>query len=260
MFRLANGKFVENKELKKVATECLTETIKIYLENYFHVGYEKEDENTLYTKVDYPTLVDLIPYKLLCEMEESNIDEELFLRKKTAEFMNILNSKEEITPDIFIEYLLYRMIITESNEWFEESEKLKKLKPVLRRLLEENSKCYAEEVYLCDYEEDENGNYIDQDGEFVSKEKYNKILKAYQKQYVEKNMTNLTDLPNMSIDDDSFVFWDWDFSFFDEWGFEPILKKMSKGIIADMAGYGEEYIKDVFKSSGMDTPKFLENN
>lgn len=249
MFKLANNSFRGNEELERVATECLTEAIKIYLENYFIIGYENEEKETLYKKVNLSEVIDLLPSKLLCEMEESDINIGLFLQKKMAEFMNILNSKESITPDIFIEYLLYRMVITENENWIIESNKLKEMKPILKKLLEEDSREYTEDFLY--FEQDENGNYIDCEGNFISKDEYNKILKEAQEDYVERSMINLTCLPNMSIDEDSYAFWDWDFSFFDDWGFESTLINMSSEPIGRMAGYEEDCIK---------VPDFLSNN
>lgn len=256
MFRLANNNFKEHECLKKMATECLTETIREHLKKYFLNGYEKEDKEMLYTKVNLSKVIDLLPYELWCEIEGLEINAELFLKKKVAEFMNILNAEESITPDIFIEYLLYRMIITESEEHITESEKLKKMKPVLRSLIEEYSKNCPEE-YLFFYKKDELDNYMDYEGNIISKEYYNKVLTKYQKEYIEKTMKNITCLPKMSIEDDSLVFWNWDFAFFEDFGFEFTLKNISNKSVGVMIGYGEEYVKNIFKKTNIKVPSFI---
>ena len=257
MFRLANRKFRENKELEKLATECLTKTIKSHLESYFFVGYENEKEDTLYKMVDLEEAIYLLPDELWDEMEESEIDECLFLKKKIAEFMNILNSKESITPDIFIEYLLYRMIVT-TDEWFYEiPEEVQKYKSLLLEPLDEYALDYAYSYVDCYELEDGTVKYQNSFGEDITKEEYEEILKDSKEEYIEKVINNLTNIPAMSMDEDSLVFWDWDFKFFDNWGFEATLKNISSGPIALMTGYGEEYVKNMLDGTGAEIPNFL---
>ena len=257
MFRIANGKFTGNEKLHKLATECLTKTIKYSLEDYFFMGYDKENPDTLYKKVDVDEVIYLLPEKLLNEMIASGIDMHLFLQKKVAEFMNILNSEEEITPDVFIEYLLYRMIITSDDMFYYIPDEIEAYKEQLMPLLDEYASDYVDGCVIC-YESD-NGEIIYEDalGKEIAKEEYENTLKEEKEELINQTITNLTDLPNMSLEDDSLVFWDWDFSFFDDWGFENALKQMHSGPISIMAGYGEEYINNIFKSSNMEVPEFL---
>ena len=261
MIKIANGQFSDNEELYKLATECLSDTFKNYISDFLFLRHSKNiPADELYTKVDLDEVMFLLPGKLIRELQQSEIDEELFLKKKVAELFNLLNSNEVVIPDVFLEYLLYRIMRTaEDDEFYEVPELSDKYASKLKNLLND----YATEMVqdsFCVYEDD-NGNtiYENEFGKEISKDEYELSFKSIVSEYVNNAITNLTDLTEMSIDDDSLVFWDWDFMFIDDWGFEGALKQLNGGIISTMSGYSKDTAKNIFTSIGMATPRFLSN-
>ena len=110
MFRLVDNNFEENKDLKDLAVFCLTETIKNYVSRYFLENQDTENIAISSENVDIEKCLELFEDKTLESMKKINVNPKVFIPKKIVQFMDILNSKEEITPDIFIEYILYKMI------------------------------------------------------------------------------------------------------------------------------------------------------
>lgn len=258
MFRLAKSVVGnDDKKLEKIATECVTESIKNSLKCFFNEGYENASKEELYRYANFQEISNIIPYNLYLEIEDSGIDAKLFLRKKMAQFMNILNDEEEITPDIFIEYLLYRLKNVADIYHTADTRETKNRKAVLRRLLKKHAFDYVEEYKLYGYERIDDDCYLDDEGNQISLDEYNRLSEKYQKEFVRDTIKNLNNLHEMSIDDDSFLFFDWDFSFFDDWGFERTLMEFAHGMAGIMSGYTKEYIKNIFLSVNMELPYYL---
>ena len=73
-------------------------------------------------------------------------------------------------------------------------------------------------------------------------------------------MALLTEFPNLLYIDDpdySMTFWDWDFSFFDDWGFKETLKEFGPGLNGKMRGYGLEYMRKIFTDVNEPIPDVL---
>lgn len=261
MIKIANGQFSDNEKLYKLATECLSDTFKNYISDFLFLRHSKNiPTDELYTKVDIDEVMFLLPGKLIIELQKSEIDEELFLKKKIAELLTLLNSNEEVIPDVFSEYLLYRIIRTaEDDVFYEASELPNEYASKLKDLLNDYATEMVQDLF-CVYEDD-NGNtvYENEYGKELSKDEYESSLKSMINEYVNSTIINLTDLSKMSIDDDSLVFWDWDFMFIDDWGFENALKQLNGGIVSTMGGYANDTATNIFTSIGMDKPKFLDN-
>lgn len=261
MFRIANDRFIHDEKLNFVASKCLSETIKANLEYYFVPGYEKEKDDELYKKVDIEKVLSILPEKLLNEMEVAGVHKEFFLRKKMAEFMILLNSEKYETPDVFNEYLLYRILrasqLLEIDE-YEEPEFVLENIDLLRELLDDEGLEFAESViefYEC---EDGSGNYENEYGELITQGRYNEMLQDIKNEHIECIIDYLTDFTASSVDDDSLIFWDWDFSFIDKWGFASVLSKMSCTSYGVFADYGKDYVKGIFSNVNIDTPDFLD--
>jgi hypothetical protein len=230
MFRLVDNAFEENNELHTMAVYCLTETIKAHLAMYFEEDYEKVMEQDIYTKVKLDEIYKLFPDKLINNMINMGVDISLFLPKKIAQFMILLKKQDEETPDVFIEYVLYKMMLKQSEMRFDFTTKEVVDKKVeLKKLL----RTYAKEELCIDDVKDRNN-------------------------YVKEQSILLTEFTRMLGDDNSLAFWDWDFDFFDEWGFESVIKEMAYGVLEQL-GYGLEYTKSIFTDVEEEIPSILLN-
>ena len=237
MFRLANDAFIENNELYTLATYCLTETIKLHLGHYFLEGYKNEVNETLYTKVDKDAALELFPEELIDGMINvmglKNVP--LFIYKKIAQFMQLLNNTKEKTPDIFIEYILYRIIqqYLEMKVYFTSNNVMDK-KVTLKSLLRTYAK---DELEIIDVKE--------------------------RNKYVKDNMILLTEFTSLNgiegSEQDSLTFWDYDFSYFDEWEFEDVIKELAYGDLGLQRGYGLNYTKSLFTDVGEKAPLIINN-
>jgi len=229
MFRIANKEFEKNEELYNLATYCLTETIKNYLKVYFNRDYETFCAEELYKKVNWESVFKIFPSKLINEIKIFGIEPREFISKKIAQFMNLLNETEENTPDIFIEYIFYLMIQNERKSNFyiipnNVSEKIPELKKMVRVYVKEND-------------------------EFEDAKERNK--------YIKDRITFMTCFPSLlGEDDESLAFWDWDFSFFDEWGFEETIMSSAYGVLVN-CGYGLDYTRAIFTDIGYAIPEKL---
>lgn len=110
MFRLVDDEFIQYDELHKAVVFCLTETIKSHLIEYFEKGYENQNEQNLYLKTKTDKALGLFTKKFLDEMSSLGVNPQVFIPKKMAQFLTLLNDKEEKTPDLFIEYILFKII------------------------------------------------------------------------------------------------------------------------------------------------------
>jgi hypothetical protein len=233
MFRLGDDAFKENNELHTMAVYCLTETIKVHLKIYFEEGYENEHEQDMYRKVKLAEVYKLFPDQLVKNMINMGVNTSLFLPKKIAQFMLLLKNQEEETPDLFIEYVLYRMIL-EHSKWgvdFTTTEVFDK-KLQLKKLLRTYAK---EELDLDDVKE------------------RNKFVKEHS--ILLTKFTHM--LGSKESDYDSLAFWDYDFLFFDEWGFENAIKESAHGMFGQQRGYGLEYTESIFTDVGEEIPRIL---
>jgi hypothetical protein len=232
MFRLVGDAFKEDHELHTIAVYCLTETIKSHLGNYFEEGYENEDELTLYKKVKVDELYKLLPAKFIQDMIDVGVNVSLFIPKKIAQFMLLLKKQEEETPDLFLEYVLDKMIDEQlKNRFCFIPSVVGDKKPELKKLL----RTYAKD-YLCIDDVKERNKYV----------KNHTML-----------LTEFIHLLGIEHpDDDSLAFWDWDFAFFDDWGFENVLIQSANGVL-EPRGYGLEYTKKIFTYVGEAVPSIL---
>ena len=83
MFRLANLSFEDVPELEKLATFCITETIKMHLEDFFEKDYDKCSCGDLFNKVKIEKAKGIFPEKLLDEIESLGVNNSPPKSKKT---------------------------------------------------------------------------------------------------------------------------------------------------------------------------------
>ena len=220
MFRLANGMLSEDKELEELATFVVTETMKVYLSDYFLLGYQFIEGNELYKLVDIRKVKRILPHQLLDEMDELEIDTNRFLKKKVAQMMNELNSKETITFDMFNEYLLAKMIDYACLNDIEYS--IGQVEEVVDTL-ESQLIHYVERYYEC--------------------EDWDEVVEVAFSMF-----EGLTDFRCFSVGDgQDFIFWDMDYALFDEWGLSGLLWACEVGIM-DTMGYSLDDIRNIFLS------------
>jgi hypothetical protein len=231
LFRLAEDAFQADKELHSIAVYCITETIKAHVEEYLEQDYEKEEGDNLYIKVKKEKAFDLFPFQIMDSMMQVGVNVSSFIPKKIAEFMLLLKDKEEHTPDLFLEYILYRMIKKQSENRYDYTpntvvDKKAELKSQLRK----HAKGYT------DYDTKERNLFI------------------------KNNIRLLTEFTYLlgveESGDSSLTFWDWDFLFFDDWGFKEVIEQSAFGVLRQR-GYGLEYTKSIFKNVGEEVPLLL---
>lgn len=228
MFRLVDNAFQSAPELHTLAVYCLTETIKSHVAHYFVEGYGTECEQPLYTKVNPTKALSLFPADMLDGMVNLAVDVPSFIPKKIAQLMLLLNNQDEITPDLFLEYILYRMIVAQRNKRFDFMPKeVIDNKEQLVKLLRTYAKT---ELDIIDTKE--------------------------RNAWVKNNTVLLTGFTGLLGDDDSLAFWDLDCTFFDDWGFEQTLSSSAFGILK-LRGYGLEYTRSIFTDVGQDVPYIL---
>jgi hypothetical protein len=79
-------------------------------------------------------------------------------------------------------------------------------------------------------------------------------------QFVKNNTILLTHFSQLlgveEADEDSLTFWDWDFKFFEDWGFENVIKQSAYGVLINR-GYGLEYTKSIFTDVREEVPLIL---
>lgn len=231
MFRLANLSFEEVPELEKLATFCLTETIKMNLEDYFEKDYNKCSCDDLFNKVKIEKVIGIFPEKLLDEMKSLGIKSNLFIAKKIAQFMSTLTNADAVTPDIFIEYILYKMITFYREQYNFDfiADTVSEKVPNLKNLIREYAKEYLELT----------------------------VIKERNK-YVKDSINALTLFSYLLSNDESdFTFWDFDFTFFDDWGFKNTLHQAAYGYLGQSGGYNINYVSSIFTSVGEPVPSFL---
>lgn len=225
MFRLAQRPFEESQEMKEIATYCVTKTIEHQLKNYFEAGWQKEPAETLYKKVKLKRVYELIPTELYLEMEGMDLNADVFLAKKVAQMMLELRSEEEITFDLFNEYLLAKMIASRR------ARGLSGLAPQVKKRLEELKQV------VHDYTE----KYMVEELELNEEEQ-----EIYENEVV-KSVTQFSFFGSEGELAGDCIFWDYDFALFDECGLKKAL-----GFFAEPTAfyYGADYIGNIFHSVG----------
>lgn len=227
MFRLAEGPFVEDKELKDLATFCLTKTIEHQLANYFEAGWKNEPAETLYQKVKTRRIVTLVPPHVYLELWELGVDPATFLKKKVAQMMLQLQSEEEITFDLFNEYLLAKMIEKRS------SRGLSGIAPTVQtRLatLKEKVHSYVDETMREELEE------------------WGGDIELYEEEIV-MFLTQFSSLLDQGEEKtEGYVFWDYDYTFIEEWGLKNVLSQCLYNPL--ILNYGDNYDQIIFGSVG----------
>ena len=231
MFRLANLSFEDVPELEKLATFCITETIKMHLEDFFEKDYDKCSCGDLFNKVKIEKARGIFPEKLLDEIESLGINSNLFIAKKVAQFMNILTDADAVTPDIFIEYILYKLIkfYRHQYDFYFIANTVSEHIPNLKKLIREYAKEYLELT----------------------------VVKEINK-YVKDSVNALTLFSYLLSNEESdFTFWDFDFTFFDDCGFKNTLYQAAYGYLGQSGGYNIKYISSIFTSIYEPVPSFL---
>lgn len=230
MFRLVDGGFGSEK-LNQLAIFCLTETIKSHLDEYFEDGYENTPQELLYKKVKLAEAYKIYPEKIIKEMKSQGVNIDEFIPKKLAQFMILLNQEEEETPDLFLEYTLYRMMQRQSERGYDMfAPSVHPLLPELKKLL----RAYAKE-----HLNDDEGWYDD----IKDRNRYARNTA--------KVLTEFTFL--LGADgwgDDSLAFWDWDFTFFDDIGFAAAFALYERPEL----GYGVDAMEEIFTGVGQNPP------
>lgn len=206
MFRLVDNAFEDNEKLHNLAVYCVTESIKANLKNY--LDNEKE-------------LMGLFSESFINELKEEGIEPNIFINKKAKQLLKLLEDSEEHTPDIFIEYIIYKMM---SDKEFDNSD-------IVSNELEE--KIVELKNLLTIYQKEE--ELIEDD------------------EYLEEFFDNPT------IVSTNLVFWDWDFAYFDDWGFKKTIKALVDSQILRY-DYGLEYTKKIFLDVNEELPLSLINN
>lgn len=224
MFRISDIDLERhNKELYDLSCITATETIKKALEEYFKEDYEEVSDDKLYTKVNIKEILNILPKKIIKEISSLGIDVDKFISKKVAQFMILLKDKEALTPDIFIEYILSYMI--------KESQRIDILSDN-KEETNENSKLLS--LFIEYYEDMFEDELLEGDMDDLDIEEYS---------------TNaVKELSDLSFMISNFIFWDFDFSFFDSFGFLETLKQCKNGVLSQSGGYGEQYINNIFSS------------
>ena len=203
MFRL-NNDIVCKEEL---GTGNVNNIIKRFLERYFNDNYT-EVEVSLNKEVKAEEVLKILPTKLLKEMKELNIDAKAFVADKVAAFMNLLNDKEEQTPDLFTEYLLSKMIEHSiSNELDVKTQLNEDDKKELLKIITVSCKETAQEFEDNDMK--------------ITESELNDMITDYYNMYTDFRylMGSEEDEPTLNATDNSIAFWDWDYMFIDQIGF-----------------------------------------
>jgi len=129
-------------------------------------------------------------------MSGLEVDLKIFISKKMAQFLILLNDKEEHSPDLFIEYILAKMIYKQCKK----------------------------RIWLYKHGSDREKKRIKKDGSWVCQKGIDFENIKERNKYVKDTVTVLTEFMYLlgadGMGDDSLAFWDWDFSFLDSHGFE----------------------------------------
>lgn len=227
MFRLANEPFKSEPGLHKLATYVLTESIKNHLSIFFEEGWQEASPDEWRDYVREGKVLSLIPDELEEELHEAGIAPELFFSHKVAQMMQQLVDPEPIIFDLMGEYLLAKMI-----RYFELRDltiPVTSIQSVLPELKAELLNYYqALEDYEKEFDEEDRVGYD-------------------AKQDTERTLKGLTEVKSfLSVDaiEDSFVFWDADYTFIDDWGFGAVLKECQDGCLV-CRGYGQEEVNQI---------------
>lgn len=228
MLELVENDFAQSEELETLARYCLTETIKNHIRIYFEEGFEEVPEDQLYHKVNVQKVKYILSipfYEEICEIQHNP---DRFLKKKVAQLWQLLANEETQTPDLFLKYLLYRMVIfsrfhKKVKHQTPTEEDKKRLKKLLKSFVKNE----------LDFDEGDEA-----------------AMKKLEKEYfhILTDMRYLLGYPEAS--DNSLTFDDWDFTFFDDVGIKNTLHAYCIGPFAH-EGYD---IEGIFASVGEPMP------
>ena len=213
LLKLANDEFDCDKQTKEWVTKCVTNTIRNHIVKFLK-NYD-ENKKLSNIEVDFEKILPIFDERIISEIENIGINFNNFLCVKINHLVDILESEDELSPDLFVEYILYKMI----------------------RNSECNSKC--EDILikpltdlLYSY-----GNSFKKVNNLESYVKENTMLST--------NFNYLlgVQFPNYN----SNVFKNYKFKVFDDFGFI-----MSISLIKDMHDYGFDEVDKIF--SGVEVP------
>ena len=225
MFRLANEPFKSEPGLHKLATYVLTESIKNHLSIFFEEGWQEASPDEWMDYVREGKVLSLIPDELENELLEAGIAPEPFFNHKVTQMMEQLMDPEPITFDLLGEYILAKMI--HYFEYWELSYPAKTIDAVIPELKAELWSYYqAMEDYEKDFDEEDRVGYN-------AKRDTERVLKA---------LTDVKSFLSSESFDDSFIFWDADYTLIDDWGLGAVLKACQDGLLASR-GYDTQEVE-----------------
>ena len=232
MYRIASDSFIREKHARATAVFCLTETVKAHVASFFEKGYESENSSTLYKKVLIDKARSIFPDKILAEMTAAGVTVNVFIPKKIAQIMTLLNSNSEIMPDVFNEYVLERMAVCypKSNANFAPRIVTRHLKD-LKQLIS---------AYL---------------NRFEAKTYSRKQRKAYIVNAI-TSVSRFSALTGENEKRNQFAFWDNDRLVFEKYGFEFALRELAYGSMTK--GYGYSKTRDIFTTVNETVPYILD--
>lgn len=218
MFRLAEDMIRIDKkkypELYALATEVFTDNIAVNISNF----YENE-------KIVLPNLLPYLDDDVVKDAE--NYAEGFIEAKANQLYRDIKDPERNITPDVFNEYLLMKMI--RSNTYF--------IVDIADEEKKENLKSLIKEFVLDYYKEDI--------AEISDGRKRTGYIRR-RNNYIYKLLTNLIfTLEDEESEYGGFLLWDWDYSLFTDYGFEKTLKILRSPLYGCQRGYGPEYVKEM---------------
>lgn len=228
MFRLSEDQFRDDLFLNKIITAYVTKILKNCIEEYFYESYKTEnDEKPVHLHIKSEQLTSIIPAKLFKEIENLiSEDAEVFIAKKISQILIDLHQDEEITPDIFNEYLIYIILENSTHQEVLSNHEIIHLKKLLKdyykKRLDDNCKGFLNPCIR----------------HIINSLQYPQALISFD----DETETNL-------------LYWDVDFDLFNTLGFERTMVLIAySGMFID---YGEEYTKKIFTSVGTAIPQFL---
>lgn len=161
-------------------------------------------------------------------MKEAEDYAEGFIEAKANQlYRDIKDPERNITPDVFNEYLLMKMIHSITYFIVDKIDETKKEK--LKSLIKE---------FVLDY-------YKEDIAEISDGRKRAGYIRR-RNNYIYKLLTNLVfTLEDDESENDGFLLWDWDYSLFSEYGFYRTLDILRSEEYGCQRGYGPEYVKEM---------------
>ncbi len=203
MFRL-NNDIVDNPRL---GVENVNSMIKQFVKRFVNENNE----------VIVDEIINLLPEKLLEEMKSFDVDVNVFISDKIADFIILLSVDEEQTPDLFTEYLLNKMIVFSIDNHLDIKSNLSNEdKEQLLKIITSHCNEIADDLR---YELDSD----DLDDEFNLDEMVLEFFNMYTDfRYL---MGSEDGCPSSTPTENSIAFWDWDYMTIDTFGFEYSLEE-----------------------------------